>query len=564
MGEETPDFAMPEPEDEAPAAGQEMKRAGRQMAVAAVIISFFLFLGRIAGYVKDLIIAHYFGRSSAADGFYSIYNTIIFNIHTKFESLMRPTFLPEFVRVRDSDGEEKAWRVAGAAALMEGTALVVLVVFLEVAAPWLIKLLWPPLAADARSFGLAVVMLRVMAPSLLFFSLSLMPELALHAYKRFTLPAVAEAAFRTGLLLALVAGLYLLWRPSTPTAIYAAAAAVVVGGFLRLFVQVPGIGAFLHHLRLVAFWRDPSVRTMLLLMPPIAVSLVFSYLRVLADSIFAVRVGEGVYTCLVFGRKMIDAPGQILPLAVSFVVFPFLSQWAVQGERARLGRTLVGMTRAMAFVFLPATVALMVLARPIISLVFEHGEFDAEGVRLASLALYCYAPAVVFLAVEGSINKWYFALKDTATPSYAGVGSAVLHMLIGWFGTFVLNGSVAAIALALTISKSLKVIVLYALLRGRVEEVNLREQVRWGLRLAVAMATTAVVIWLLADRTTSLLEAWHPPVGGTKMRLAVLLAVVGGGGGLWYAAACWLFGVEEVRALGVGLAKKLRRGRADG
>lgn len=556
MGEEAAEFGTPE--DEGPPAGQEMKRAGRQMAIAAIIISFFLFLGRIAGYVKDLVIAHYFGRSSAADAFYSIYNTIVFNIHTKFESLMRPAFLPEFVRVRDTDGEEKAWRVAGAAALMEAAALVVLVAFLELATPWLIRLLWPRLAADARSFDLAVVMLRLMAPSLLFFSLSLMPELALHAYKRFTLPAVAEAAFRTGLLLALLAGLYLVWRPSTPTAIYAAAAAVVVGGALRLFVQLPGVAAYLRHLRLVAFWRDPSIRTMLLLMPPIAISLVFSYLRVLADSVFAVHVGEGVYTCLVFGRKMIDAPGQILPLAVSFVVFPFLSQWAVRGERARLGRTLVGMTRAMAFVFLPATVALMVLARPIISLVFEHGEFDAEGVRLASLALYCYAPAVVFLAVEGSINKWYFALKDTATPSYAGVASAVLHIIIAWFGTFVLHGSVAALALALTISKSLKVVALYALLRGRVEDVDLRAQVKWGLRLALAMATTAVVIWLLADRTTGALEAWHPPVGGTKVRLAALMAVVGAGGGLWYAAACWLFGIEEVRALVVGLVGKLR------
>jgi putative peptidoglycan lipid II flippase len=562
MDDET--YDIPEPSaDQAEAPPQSMAQAGRQMAIAALIISLFLFLGRIAGYVKDMLIARFFGKSAATDAYYSVYNTIIFNIHTKFESLMRPTFLPEFVRVRDRDGEDRAWGVASGAVVLEALALVVIIAGLEVVAPWLIRVLWPAWTADPRTFDLAVVMLRIMAPSLMFFSLSLMPELLLHSYKRFTLPAVAEAAFRTGVVLAMVAALYLVWRPGSPTAIYAATAGVVAGAVVRLVVQLPGLGARLKGLRLSAFWRDASVRTMVVLMPPIVLSLVFSYLRVLADSLFAVRVGEGVYTCLVFGRKMMDAPGQILPLAVSFVVFPFLSQWAVQGERERLGRTLAGMTRAMAFVFLPATVGLMVLAHPIISLVFEQGQFDQEGVRLAALALYCYAPAIAFIAVEGAINKWYFALKDTATPSYAGIVGAILHIAISWFGTAVLGGSVAALALALTISKSLKVIVLYILIWPRIEGVDLRAQARWALRLALAMATTAVVIWGLAAVSRGALAAWPPPIGGAKVRLVALLAIVGIGGGVWYAGACWLFGVDEVRAVASRLAEKVRRGGAE-
>lgn len=543
-----------------PADDTGLQRAGRQMTVAAVIISVFLFLGKVAGYAKDMLIAHFFGRTATTDAFYALYNALIFNLYTKVEKLMRPTYLPEFVRVRDRDGDEVAWRVVSGAALMQLAALVVIAGVLFALAPQIIRLLWPPMAAEPETFRIAVVMLRIMAPALVFFSLSIMPELTLHAYKRFTLPAVAEASFRCGMVLVLIAALYLVWQPQNPTAIYAAALGVAIGGTLRLVVQLPGLARYLSLLRAEPFWRNASVRAMVYLMPPVLLGLTFSAIRTFADSIFAVRLQEaGAYTCLTYGRKMIDAPLQVLPLAVSFVVYPFISQWAADDDRVRMGRTLVGMTRAMAFIFLPVTVGLMVLAKPIISLLFEHGEFDAGGVRLAALALYCYAPAIVFLAVEGSINKWYFALKDTLTPNLAGVAGVIIHVAIGWWGTAVLRGSVAAIALALTISKSLKVIALYGLLRGRVAGVDVRQQVRWAALLAIAVAIMGVAVWHAAGWIQDALGGWTPPFGGAKLKMVVLMAGVGAVGAVVYIAATLALGMDEVRQVFAGLRRKLAR-----
>jgi putative peptidoglycan lipid II flippase len=540
---------------------QEMARAGRQMTLGALIISFFLALGRFAGFIKNIVMAHFFGASGLTSAFLSIYNVIIFGFYTKIESLLRPTYLPEFVRVRDRDGEDKAFRIAGSATLLEVIALLIMSAALVIFARPLIHLLWPAAAwaTDPFSFEAAVVMLRLMVPAFLFLSLSLMPELTLHAYKRFALPAFAEFCFRAGMILVMVGALYLVWRPGNPVAIYAAALGVVVGSSLRFLVMIPGLRSQLRLLRFSPFWREKSVVLMLALMPPVILSLIFSWLRVWTDSLFGNSISKGAYTCLVYGRSMVDAPGQILPLAVSFVVYPFLSQWAVQNERARLGRTLVGMTRAMAFVYLPITIGLMVMARPIISLFFGHGQFRPEDVDLAALALYCYAPSMAFLSVEGSINKWYFALQNTWTPSFIGILSACLHIAISWFGVTRLNGSVAAIALALTISKSLKVIVLYILLRRRVEEVDLPAQVNWGARLALAVSTMALLVWFVAGRLTGFFAGWHPPVGGDKVRLLALLCSVGAFGMVWYLAACWLFGVEEVRAVAARLRAKVAR-----
>ncbi len=540
--------------------GQEgLGKAGRQMTVAALVISIFLLVGKLAGYGKHMVLAHFFGNSRATDAFYTLYNAVIFNLYTKVEKLMRPTYLPQFVRVHDREGEEAAWHVASGAALLQMSTLLVIAAGLIVLARPLLRALWPELSSDAETLGVAVVMLRIMAPALVLFSLSIMPELTLHAYKRFTLPAIAEASFRTGLVLVLLAGVYLVWQPEDPTGIYAAAVAVAIGGALRLVVQLPGLASKLGMLRLMAFWRDPTIRVMMGLMVPVVAGLIFSFLRTVADTIFADRIGEGTYTCLTFGRAMTDAPLQILPLAVSFVVYPFLSQWAVQDDKARLGLTLVGMTRAMAFIFLPATFALMVLAHPIVSLLFEHGKFGAEGVDLAALALYCYAPVIVFTAVEGSICNWYFAVKDTLTPNVAGVAGVIIHVAIGWYGTFVLGGSVAAIALALTVSKSLKVAALYLLLRGKVTGVDGAAQVRWVTRVLLAVAVMAVAVWFTFGWLRGALAGWQPPIGGDKMKTLSLLSGVGLVALVVYMAGAWVFGVEEVRYAAKRVGEKVRR-----
>ncbi len=543
---------------------QEMSRAGRQMTLGALIISFFLALGRFAGFIKNIVMAHFFGATGLTSAFLSIYNVIAFGFYTKIESTLRPTYLPEFVRVRDRDGEEAAFRILGSASVLVALVLAVVGAALVIFARPIILLLWPTAVwvKDPGSFEAAVVMLRLMVPAFIFLSLSLMPELTLHAYKRFALPAFAEFCYRMGMIIAMVAALYLIWRPSNPVAIYAAAFGVVLGSSLRLLVMLPGLRSQLHLLRFSPFWREKSVLIMMALMPPVILSLLFSWLRVYTDSLFGNRISEGAYTCLVYGRSMVDAPGQILPLAVSFVVYPFLSQWAVKDDRARLGRTLVGMTRAMAFVYLPITIGLMVMARPIISLVFGHGRFSSGDVDLAALALYCYAPSMAFLSVEGSINKWYFALQNTWTPSFVGIISACLHIAISWVGVTYMGGSVAAIALALTISKSLKVIVLYILLRGKVEDVNLRAQGVWAARLAFAVATMAILVWAVAPHLTSFFATWHPPVGGNKVRILTLLCSVGAVGMVWYILACWLIGVEEVRAVAARL--RARVGRSGG
>lgn len=542
--------------------------AGQKMAIGGVIISFFLFLGKIAGYARSMFISGYFGSDVRTDAFYKVNDILIYGTYTNLEKIIRPSYLPQFVRDGKDEGEPKAWQLTSVVGNLELLFLLLLTVVFEVFAPEIIRLAWPKMAADAIGFPVGILMLRVMAPTVIFLSMSLMPELTLHAYKRFTLPAVAEFCLRVASAAGIVLGVYILWDPQAPHGILAAALGAILGGCLRFFVMIPGLFRKLGNYRLLLNpMRDASARTVFSLMPPLLLGMAAAYARNYADTKYADALGEGMYTNLKFARTMGDSALQILPLAISFVVYPFLSGWAARGEKDKLAESLVGMTRIMAFIFVPISVAMMFLARPIITIVYEHGEMTPEAAARSALALYCYAPGLLFFALETSIMKWYFALQDTKTPNYWGAGMAGLNIVIGYIGVMWLwpagylsaTGALATVALALTISKTTKVIILFSLLRRQIGYIDRRAALTFTAKLALAAAIMGAIIYLIGHGLAPSLAVWQPPFAPKKMRMLALAMAVGLGGGGVFLVSAALLKIEELATVTRYLAEKVRK-----
>jgi len=318
-------------------------------------------------------------------------------------------------------------------------------------------------------------------------------------------------------------------------------------------VQVPAIWKRMTHFYLSLDTGNSDVRRMFRLLPPVVVGLVFSLARSYFDSRFGTHAGEGVVSALNYGRMLAELPGLVLPLAVSLVVYPFVSEWASRQDKKRLADSLVAMTRAMAFIFVPLALAMIVLARPIVATAFERGEFGPEDTTAVTKALVPYSAGVPFFAVEASINKWYFALHDTATPNYVGAAMAVLHILIAGAGVYALNRSIGVIAAALSISKGLKVILLYALLRKRIGAIDRAAVMSFLGRLLIATAIMIAVVIGIERGLAPLLMT-----GGTLMRL-IFLAVVGVSGVGVYLVAAWALRIEEVGMVVGYVRKKLAK-----
>lgn len=513
------------------------RSAGAQMTIAAIVISAFGLLGKILGYGKEILIANWWGVSPAVDAFVVVYKFIVFQLYTKIEKLLRPTYLPIFVKHRSDGDEERAWRFFGIITTLVGVLMGVLTLLAIIWAPQIIRALWPALEMPA----LAADMLRIAAAAMLLLVLSVMAELTLHSHKEFTIPALADAS-RQFVLFATIGGLVGLgiYPQSEPEGLKAAAIGVLLGGAARFLVQVPALWRRMTRFYFSLDLTNPDARRMFRLMPPVVVGLLFSLARNYFDSRFGTDAGEGVVSALNYGRMLADLPTLILPLAVSLVVYPFVSEWASKQDKQRLADSLVSMTRAMMFIFVPLAIAMIVLAQSIVATAFERGEFTANDTVSVTRALVPYSAGLPFFAVEASINKWYFALQDTATPNYVGAAMAVLHILIAGAGVYLFNRSIGVIAAALSISKGLKVVMLYAMLRGRIGEIDRAAVMSFIARLLIATAIMIVVVFAVNGALAPVLMT-----GGDLMRL-VFLAIVGVSGVVVYLIAAWALRIEEV------------------
>jgi putative peptidoglycan lipid II flippase len=471
----------------------DAREAGRRMTISAITVTVILSAGRLLGALKQILVANYFGRTGLADAVNVLYDVVVFRSYANVEQLVRPAYLPVFVRSK-ADNEAEAWRLTS---ILTTTAFLVLSLIVAVGAvfaPDIIRLLWPSMARDPEVFPWAIGLFRVMAPAVVFFSLSIMPELTLHSYKQFTWPAVSDALFRIFVPVAMVALIGHIWRRDEPAAVYAFAIGVLLGGTARFFIMVPALGGKLKHFRPSVAVTDPKAVETFALMLPVLAGVVFSALRGFVESRVATDIGTGAYASLKFARAITDLPIQVLPLAVSFVVFPYLTEWAAQGARDKMADALVSMTRAMAFLFVPASVAIILLTHPVVAFLYQHGKFTAEDVVPTARALFYFAPGLLFFAVEGSINKWFFALKDTVTPNIVGIAAVFVHIGIAILGAYLLHGDLTVLALAYSVSKSLKVIALYLLIKPRIGPIQTAPVLRYVAKLAVCCTVMAAGI----------------------------------------------------------------------
>ncbi len=527
----------PDDREDQPKQAPEEESAGAQMTLAAIVISAFGLLGKVLGYGKEILIANFWGAGAAVDAFVIVYKGFVFELYAKVEKLLRPTYLPIFVAHKTEGDEDRAWRFFSIIFTLVLVVIGGLTVAAIVWAPQIIRTLFPALEMP----GLAAEMLRIAAAAILLLVLSVMAELTLHSHKQFTIPAMADAT-RQFMIFGAIGGLvgFGFYSGGEPGGIRSAAVGVLLGGAARLLVQVPALIKRVKRFDLSLDLGNRDVRRMFALMPPVIVGLTFSALRNYFDKRFGTFAGEGVVAALNYGRMLADMPTLILPLAVSLVVYPYVSEWASQQDRKRLADSLVSMTRAMTFIFLPLAIAMIVLAQPIVATAFERGEFTSQNTAMTARALMPYSAGLPFFAVEASINKWYFALSDTATPNYVGAAMAVLHILIAGAGVHLMNRNIGVIAAALSVSKGLKVVVLYLLLRGRIGPVDRSEVLSFASRLLIATGAMIVVVIGVANGFGSLMAS------DSDLMHLVFLAVCGVSGVAVYITAAALLRIEEV------------------
>jgi putative peptidoglycan lipid II flippase len=527
------------------------ERSDRLNTKAAGIIGLAVMCSRLLGLLREQIFAALFGGGAAMDAFTAAFRIPNLLRDLFAEGALSTAFVTTFSKTIARGNDADAWRLANKVATMTALILGLLCILGMLFSDELVGLLAP--GFDAEKAALTAHLTRIMFPFILLVSLAALVMGMLNAKNVFGVPAMASSFFNMGSIVGGVTLGYWMDPHFGPRALIGLAFATVFGGALQLLVQLPSLGRLGYRFRPDFLWRDPGVKAILLLMGPAVIAASTTQVNVLVNSMFASRLGDGAIFWLAIAFRLMQLPLGLFGVALGTVTLPLLSRLVATG---RMDAFRTELARAMRLAFLltiPSMAGLMMLAEPIISVLYQHGKFDAREAAQAAGALRFYAIGLAgYAALKVLVNAFY-ALERRKTPMLVSFLAVGLNLLFNWIFTFRLGWGHRGLAFSTGCIATFNFLLLYALMEIQLKGLESRRLLRLLGKLAVATAALTAVCaassrWLLAD--------WQTQAFLTK--LAALLGTVTLGGVVFVACGVLLH-IEELKELQDALRRRLRR-----
>jgi putative peptidoglycan lipid II flippase len=496
------DLSAGEPGTEAATAAAESRhaRAGR-LARSTAFFSFATALSRVAGLVREIVAASYFGITAPMSAF-----TFAFLVPNTVRSLfadaaIQAAFVPVFTEMLERGERREAFRLASTLIFLALVILGAITALFILLAPWVMRILAP--GFDGAVLDLTVSLSRLLFPILILLGVSGLVVGVLNSYDRFGVFAIAPFFWNVAIIAVLV-GL----APAFPEddQIYAYAIGVLVGTVIQLAMLVVDLRntpfgirrALLAPIgkRLGDALRDVVVRRVLLLMMPVAISLGLINLNLLVNAFFGSLVSDQAPAGIEKAFRIYMLPQGVFAVAISTVLFPTLARLAARRDYDDLRATMASGMRQIVLLLMPAAAAILVLAEPMTRLVYERGAFDAAQTELVSEALFWFAFSLPFNGLFLLLTRTFFSLQRPWVPttiSAINLGITALAALI-LYAPFGVGGIVAATAIATAVSVGLEA----GILRGALGRLELGRLLVTSLVVgvaAVALALTSYVVW---------------------------------------------------------------------
>ena len=499
--------------------------ANRQIARAAVVVMLTFVLSKLISLASNLILTRTFGASSALDAFNAAnrFSDTLFSLVAG--GALASAFIPTFTGLLTRDDRLTAWRLASAITNLVLVVLAVLGALGAIFAPWVVgNLLVPKFSPDQQA--LTASLLRIQLLSSIIFGVSGLMMGMLNAHQKFLFPALAPAMYPMGIIFGA-----LVLAPSM--GIYGAAWGVVIGAALHMIVQIPGL-LRLPGLRyqLTLGLNNAEVRSVLLLMAPRLLGVAVVQLNFWVNIVLSSGHPEGSLTTLGAGFGLMMMPQAAIAQSIAIASLPTFSAQVARGKPDEMRASLAAILRAILLLSIPATVGLILLRRPLVAFLFQHGEFTAQDTEMVAWALLWYAAGLVGHCIVEVVSRAFYALHDTSTPVAIGVAAMGLNIAFSfafsaWFQRMGLMPH-GGLALANSLATGLEAIVLLILMRRRLDGLegrSIASAAAAGLLAGAAMAALlGLVLRYGANQPNWLLVAAGIALGGASY-LALLAAL---------------------------------------
>ncbi len=488
-----------------------LRQRNRRIARSTLTVMVAFAAAKLISLVQTLIIAQVFGVGSDLDAYVAANRIPELIVILISGGALTHAFIPIFSGLLAKGDLDAAWKLSSNLinAIFSLALLLSLAVF--VLAPWLVSHVVAP-GFDAATALTTVDMMRILLLSTVIFAVSGIFSGILNSHQHFLLPALAPIMFDIGILAGV---LFLLPR----FGVHGIAWGAVLGAALHFSIQLPGLVRYRMRWRFELGLSNPLLwRVIRLMLPRIGGLGVFS-LNFLVMNNIASRLGVGSVSALDWGWRLMQIPQTLLGTAMGIVIFPTLAALSEMDDLAGKRNAMSGALRFILISSIPSAIGLIVLGRPLISLL-ERGAFDSSASALVYSTLSMFTLGLIVHSALEVIARSFYADKDTLTPLFAALGGALINFVAAFLlsdvraidANALLNsaadafpalglrreiGNVSGLALANSLGVMFEVLALLVILRRRWQGIGERQLSRTLAKTLAASLVMAAVIALI-------------------------------------------------------------------
>ncbi len=382
---------------------------------ATSVVGLAVLCSRVLGLIREQVFAGLFGAGRNLDAFLMAFRLPNMLRDLFAEGALSTAFITTFSQKIATEGDESAWQLANKVATLTAIFMSAVTLLGIAFAPQLVDVLtwwsWSP-----EKTALTILLTRVMWPFILLVSLAALAMGMLNARNVFGPPAMASSFFNLG---SIIGGVALGWWFDPhfgARSLIGLSIGTLLGGLWQLTAQFPSLRRVGFRFNPDFKWRDSGVRTILILMGPAVIAASAVQVNVLINSGFAARLGDGPVSWLNIAFRLMQLPLGIFGVAVATVTLPLVSRSAALGNTQEFRGALAHAMRLVMLLTIPSAIGLVILAEPIIRLIYQHGRFTAGATTQTAAALRFYALGLAGYAGVKVLAPAFYAINKRNLP----------------------------------------------------------------------------------------------------------------------------------------------------
>jgi putative peptidoglycan lipid II flippase len=478
---------------------------GGRLARNTAIFSFLTGFSRVVGLLREIVFASYFGTKGPASAYAIASQVPNFVANLFAQSALSAAFVPVFTDLLQKGHRKDAIRLASTLFWIMLIGLGAITAFFILAAGLIMPLFLGATFSGALNH-LTVGLSQVMFPVVLLLGLNGLLVGVLQSYDHFTIPAISPAVWNVVIIVLLV---LLVPHFHGEDRIYAFAIGVLVATVVQVLLAFAALGRIDFRLRVRVDWHDPRIKQVFTLMLPVTIGLGIVNLDQLINSAFGSLVSTQAPIAINNAFRVYMLPQGVFSVAVATVLFPTLSRMASRRDPAAMRSAVGNGMRQINLLLIPAAAFMLVLPTPIVRLLFQRGEFNAQSTHLVSIALFWFAFSLPFGGLNLLLTRTFFAVQRPWIPTSLAAMNIVVDIIvsIALYKPLGIAGLIIGTIVANIVMTGLQTYRLRVGLNGRLEGA---QTLMITARIMVASAVLAGVSWVVWKLLDELLGASLP------------------------------------------------------